>query len=1228
MSIYLDMSVNKYLEIYEDIFPGNNDINELKIHKSYDLNWLTFGTYDYMHDINLTKESIIKLIDTDYVIFLTNKYFHYNLRGNGLNYLRKTKIICLNYYLKYIIVQKLNVINEIIKSENKKYSKLKLNIKKILKKNNLKPIYFLENEILPNTLYRKIQFGQEEIFMSFNIYAFKRIEYKLKTLCQLVEKMGAIDIDIRYTTNKNSEANLNVNATILNNNLGASIVNENKKKNDFSLFQKFNPNNQINNINLNIHDLEKIIDKENEFYISKEQFEADIDIKFLLNARCVNLVEVYNTKLIFEYMNKFERQLKIKAENFGLDLNFVFKEDEKEELFIEVHFLDPFKYLDCINGYNISPYSSGFNHLTKLIIKIDNIYHKKKIEKNILEIDTKKSTKDNDIDDNVIISTINCNKKDKELYLMINYFLEAHIKLFNEKKKSIDLIYNTNIDLLKAYNHIINTNFISDQIQSLFYYFFRDNLSYKTFEKFRNILIKPMNNIFDFFVKSNYFNLKINNNNKFNFYDIILNTFDNKYNTDIKILNKNSSFIIKPDECNKLIYIDKMVFISYQYHNILDYRLKIMDMLDEALEKIRIKLIKTCYNLIYIIDKESDEWEYIFKYMDKINNGNKKKIEKLKKRFNIEYVDNSIEGIELKKFYKKCKDDYDKIQKPEIMMNDISYISNFFYYFNNYTNNINYNKKEIQSLIKNYISKSLFDISILIKVKTINSISFDISEMIPLNKKFLDEKTITNTNLSSCRILKNNLGELIEPNVEFVPLKYEGERNILQRQHSINKIIIEPKLYLSPDRFNKNIMDTDDFILQILCFLMESHYEDDDANKKYNLKDNFNKIQSDINYNFELLALEIKNVFDKFFYKENGFFSKKEYNNQNIKNELINMYNNKVSDLDEKIILIFHLLFENGYINFSKINSSQSVFDNMYNLFSDIIKNYEKHKNIPEAIDIKCIKKNFPLSKMILTYQRYKIFFTYEDFSKYFFDSYNIDDIDIISITKFKENLNKINYTTFNLIYNIFYNETHTELKVPKESTNINSEIILLFDDIYKNYYNNPKINNYLKKIFEESNLWFINTINIKKKLTKEIENNNNYNELKNIIFNKNKEEKKYFIDLVNYIHHEGNYSFDGYTNLCELLNSENDDFLKRVIELLFNLIMNKLGIKYTDLDNENYALYFQEIMNKLKNNSTRTLKSLKIYELASNLSSDTSSFFIKDDTPVQTYRSENLKNE
>ena len=95
----------------------------------------------------------------------------------------------------------------------------------------------------------------------------------------------------------------------------------------------------------------------------------------------------------------------------------------------------------------------------------------------------------------------------------------------------------------------------------------------KSFEKFRNIIIKPLTNIFEFFVKSNYFNLKISNKNKYNFYDNILNSQK-------KILVKSFSYIPqsietesvnndnKPDECLKLINIEKMVFISYQYHNI------------------------------------------------------------------------------------------------------------------------------------------------------------------------------------------------------------------------------------------------------------------------------------------------------------------------------------------------------------------------------------------------------------------------------------------------------------------------------------------------------------------------------------------------------------------------------------------------------------------------------------------------------------------------------------
>ena len=104
------MSKNKYLEIYQDIFPGNSDNNELRINKSYDLKWFTCGAYDHANDINFIKESIINLIDTDYVIFPTNKFYHYNLFGNGFAYLKKTKTVCINYYLIRTNYQKFYVI--------------------------------------------------------------------------------------------------------------------------------------------------------------------------------------------------------------------------------------------------------------------------------------------------------------------------------------------------------------------------------------------------------------------------------------------------------------------------------------------------------------------------------------------------------------------------------------------------------------------------------------------------------------------------------------------------------------------------------------------------------------------------------------------------------------------------------------------------------------------------------------------------------------------------------------------------------------------------------------------------------------------------------------------------------------------------------------------------------------------------------------------------------------
>ena len=45
--------------------------------------------------------------------------------------------------------------------------------------------------------------------------------------------------------------------------------------------------------------------------------------------------------------------------------------------------------------------------------------------------------------------------------LKINNFIESHMKLYNEKKKLLEITFNHNIDLIKTYNHIINLNFLN-----------------------------------------------------------------------------------------------------------------------------------------------------------------------------------------------------------------------------------------------------------------------------------------------------------------------------------------------------------------------------------------------------------------------------------------------------------------------------------------------------------------------------------------------------------------------------------------------------------------------------------------------------------------------------------------------------------------------------------------------------------------------------------------------
>ena len=91
----MSIDTKKSLElIYDEIF--KNDGSDLKV---------TIRYFSVLPGVNynngLIKSAIMELFDAEYVIFPTNHFYHMQIFNNPINYFEKTKIVCINYYLRY-----------------------------------------------------------------------------------------------------------------------------------------------------------------------------------------------------------------------------------------------------------------------------------------------------------------------------------------------------------------------------------------------------------------------------------------------------------------------------------------------------------------------------------------------------------------------------------------------------------------------------------------------------------------------------------------------------------------------------------------------------------------------------------------------------------------------------------------------------------------------------------------------------------------------------------------------------------------------------------------------------------------------------------------------------------------------------------------------------------------------------------------------------------------------
>lgn len=610
------------------------------------------------NDIDI--EETLKIFNSDYILFLENKFFSnscFNLKKKLLKYFHKYNIIYLKYANKNNIISLINKINNII---------LNLRIKK-----NIKQIFFSENIIEPNLLYKKIKFSNQEIFVIFSNYTLKKVEYKLRTFCQIAEKLGVEKIVIDYNSIKTTENNkkFNIEALIASIGLTSNV----KKINEENIQIIFEYPNNHNDINLNKFYIINSICNENEFLITKEEFESDLEMKFLIDARCVNFMQKYNTNFIMKYVNKIEEKIFLKAKGYGINIGNLNLRDNYIKISISIDFYQIQNNTDIIDGTNIHILREGFIYLSNII------------------------------------------KKD-EKYDRLIQFMQSHLNAIYKRWIFLNYEYDHVEYINETYNNIINLNFNETEIYTLFKKYFENNLTWHRFKKFRDLILKGSD--------------------------------DN---------------------------IEKIYFVSFQYHDIINNKKYIMSNISKYIDDILNLFIENSTNetiidnLSFCINFEMEE-EVI-----KINDLNNQSIILFIRENKISIKD--ILYNSLKKSFKFLNGLSDNLTDTTKLVNVIKNIIN--YYYNSEINNLQkeFNKKNTSINIK----KVLFD-------ELINLICSEIIKSLSI----LDTSPHINMPLETKSTLYNRIQKIF---LKFV-IKYLDFENNLDKIY--NKLNIKTNIKIEP----------------------------------------------------------------------------------------------------------------------------------------------------------------------------------------------------------------------------------------------------------------------------------------------------------------------------------------------------------------------------------------------------------------------------------------------
>ena len=381
---------NNTFNYNKDIFISSKDLNDydqnissdenddkyyirnkqlINFHNNFDTPYFSKNMISNMED-----NSILNIFDSFDLIIYTDDYKLRNRNCTDLfGFFTRKKYISESDLpgIAFISVDVIQYLKSIIDNHNKE---LQDSEKEPNENTLLFQVCFDEGDYFKNMLYKKLQIHDKLLFVPYSKFQLKLTEYKLRSFCQIMEELGAIEIEIDF-----NHINLNKKSTnskiqteefnYIAGSLGFSANKSNSEKEEIT-YKLIYPHN--NTLILNEKNIRSRIAK-GKFIINKKSFDSNLELQFIITSRCRHFIENYSTVFTLDNSANYDSKLisKLKSNNFSCGMEYESKTLKKLKITIntKVKFCGQNEIGNNLLGNNVSFDDTGFNYLMSSINK-------------------------------------------------------------------------------------------------------------------------------------------------------------------------------------------------------------------------------------------------------------------------------------------------------------------------------------------------------------------------------------------------------------------------------------------------------------------------------------------------------------------------------------------------------------------------------------------------------------------------------------------------------------------------------------------------------------------------------------------------------------------------------------------------------------------------------------------------------------------------------------------